>query len=366
MNRQLIYCILLFAILQSCEQIYTPDIDETGGAIVVDARIVSGSTGNYVILYKSIGYNDESRIYPPVTGALVSIISDAGEEQKLTEYTPGRFPADVRLVSENQYKLKILYEGNVYESSFEPVPTIPSIDTVYGEGGTKLIAPEGSNNVDDFFETVGVQLYSDILDKDELPYFRFTARLVLQYVYTVLVPSQVGPPVEVPTFAWTSSYPSDTYNIAAPDRFTSSGYILRHPLYFLVKKPYLGKEAFMVNGPYFDGWILIINQHRLSKPAFDFYDDLNKQLEANGKMFDPMYIQARNNLKCINNPDAVVLGNFEISTVSEARYFVIFMSEKEGYLVKKIPYFYEIPLSGESLGSQPDFWEKAYKEYPKE
>lgn len=365
MNRQLKYCILLFAILQSCEQIYTPDIDETGGAIVVDARIVSGSTGNYVILYKSIGYNDESRIYPPVTGASVSIISDTGEEQKLTEYTPGRFPADVRLNSENQYKLKILYEGKVYESSYEPVPTIPSIDTVYGEGGTKLIAPEGSNNVDDFLETVGVQLYSDIIDQDDLPYFRFTARLVMQYTYTVLIPSPSGA-MELTTYAWNSFTPGDTYNIASPDRFTSNNSILRHPLYFLVKRPYIEKKTFMENGPYFDGWILIINQHRLSKPAFDFYDDLNKQLEANGKMFDPMYVQARNNLKCTSNSNEVILGNFEISTVSEARYFVIFLSEKEGYLVRRIPYFYEISQSGESLYYQPEFWETPRREYPEE
>lgn len=364
--KQLIkYCILAFVILQSCEQIYTPEVDEVESAVVVDARIVSGVTGNYISLYQSVGYNDNSRIYPPVSGASVSIISNTGDEYKLRETTPGRFPADLNLNAENQYKLRISHAGKTYESTFESVPSAPSVDTVYGVAGTKLIAPEGSNDIDDFIETVGVQLYTDIVSNNQLPYFRFTARLVMQYTYTVLIPSPSGP-MEVTTYAWNSYTPGTTFNIASPDRFTSTNNILRHPLYFLTKRPYIEKQSFMEHGPYFNGWILILYQHRLSETAYNFYNDLNKQLEATGKMFDPLYVQAENNLSCLSNPDEVILGNFEISTVTETRYFVNFISDKAGYLVKPIPYFYEIPLSGESLGYEPDFWETTDKEYPSE
>jgi hypothetical protein len=351
--------------LQGCEQIYTPEIEVVETPIVVDARIVSGGSGNYVLIYSALGYNDEQKVYPPVSGAVVSVISNTGEEFQLKESSPGKFPADLRLDAENQYKLKILYAGKTYESGFVPVPHAPSIDSVYGEGAKKIIAPEGSNNTGDFIETVGVQLFSDMLDEGELPYFRFTARAVLQYTYTVMVPSPSGP-MELTRYAWGSIIPGDTYNIAAPDRFTSSKSILRHPLYFLSKRPYLAKESFMENGPYFNGWILILYQHRLSAPAYNFYDDLNKQMEASGKMFDPLYVQARNNLTCVSNPGEVILGNFEISTVTETRYFVNFLSDKLGYIVRPIPYFYFIPEEGDILGYPPDFWEASKKEYPLE
>lgn len=42
------------------------------------------------------------------------------------------------------------------------------------------------------------------------------------------------------------------------------------------------------------------------------------------------------------------------------------MSEKQGYVVKQIPYFYQISVSGEQLDIMPDFWESQSKYYPNE
>ena len=365
MNRLIKYCILLFAILQSCEEIYTPDVDVVDTALVVDARIVSGRNDNTVSLFQSMGYNDERRVFPPVSGASAWLVESNGTEHKLGEISTGKFVVNINLKSDNQYKLKILHEGDTFESSFEAVPPAPEVDTVYGEAGIKLVAPEGSNKIDEMIKTKGIQLYTDILNKNQSPYSRFTARVVMQYVYTIMVPTPTGL-VESSVFCWSSFTPFDVYNIAAPDRFTSSDFILKHPLYFLSQKPYISKESHMENGPYFSGWILILYQHGLSEPAYNFYADLNKQLEANGKMFDPLYVQARNNLKCISNKNRLILGNFEISTASETRYFVNFLSERDGYVVRQIPYFYDIPEQGEILYYRPDFWETRTKDYPEQ
>jgi len=53
----------------------------------------------------------------------------------------------------------------------------------------------------------------------------------------------------------------------------------------------------------------------------------------------------------------VILGNFEISTVTEHRYFVKYISEKHGYELRPIANRYEIPLEGETIDEYPDFWE---------
>ena len=68
-------------------------------------------------------------------------------------------------------------------------------------------------------------------------------------------------------------------------------------------------------GNRFQGWIVIMYQYGLSESAYYYYKDLNNQLQAEGKIFDPLYVQPESNLKCVNNPEQLILGNFEISSV---------------------------------------------------
>ena len=359
MNRLIKYCIFLFASLQGCEEIYTPGIEKVESVIVADARIVSGGSNNVISLYQSLSYNDNGIIYPPVTGASVSIISSNGVENKLFESSPGRFAVSGNLDPEQQYKIKIESGGNTYESSFEPVPPVPLLDTIFGEAGIKILAPDGNNDVDDIIEIEGVQLFGNILNEKQLPYYRFTTRRIIQFTYTVEVQFPGGP-MPLTMYAWDSSTSGDAFNIASPADYSSSTAIVKHPLWFLSKRPGLNFDET------FEGWILILYHHGLSKSAYDFYNDLNSQLNASGKMFDPLYVQAESNIRCTNNPDQVILGNFEIATVKETRYFVRFISNKSGYLIKPIPYFYNIPVSGQQLDIPPDFWETPSKRYPEQ
>jgi len=360
MNRWITYFLLLLGILAGCEQIYTPEIDNVENVIVVDARLVADSPANFVKIYKSAGYNEKSNNFQEASGAQVLIESSDGNEYVLNESGAGIYPVKISLDRQFQYKLKISYEGNSYESSFEVVPPMPDLDTVFGVAETKIIAAEGVNNVNDFLDVEGVQLYTNILNPNQLPYYRFTARKVMQYTYLIDVVMGGGAIMQKVMYGWSSSYPAESFNIASTPEFSSTKGIVKQPLYFMSRKP-----AF-TEGQSFSGWILILYQYGITQSAYDYYNDLNKQLEANGKIFDPMYIQARNNLKCTSTPKKVILGNFEIASVREHRYFVIYRSAKDGYLVKKIPYFYTIPGSGEQIDSPPDFWEYGSKRYPEQ
>jgi len=355
MIKWLTYSFLLFLVLTACEEIYTPEIESREGVLVADARIVVGQPDNFIRLYESRDFNDDDNTYPNVKGAKVSITDNKGFEIKLNESSDGLFPVDFILNPNLEYKIIIVYQGNTYESWYEPVPQIPDLDSVYGEAGTSFIKQSANNNVDEIAEISGVYLYGDILHEKELPYYRFTSRKVLQYTYSVLVGE-----VEENVFAWSSSYPKEIFNIASPHMFSSSTEIIKHPLSFLIQKPYTGPDT------HFDGWILILYQFGLSESAYNYYDDLNKQLDAQGRLFDPLYVQARSNLRCTNNEDQLILGNFEISSVKEFRYFVQYIPYQKDYIIKPIPYFYEIPFSGYQIGFPPDFWESASKYYPDE
>ena len=357
MNKIIKYFFFLVIAFVACEEIYTPDIESRAGTIVADARIVAGKSDNVIKLYESRGFNDESYKYPNISGANVFIIDNHENKVELNETSPGIFPVHMTLNSNSEYKIIILYNGQIFESTYEPVPQIPDLDTVFGIPEIKLVIESGNNDADDIREREGLQLYTDIVYEKKLPYYRFTARKILQYNYPVEVIVRGEVLIEI-MYAWDSFYPLSLFNIAAPPEYSATSNILKHPLFFMEKSISTG------NDHSFAGWILILNQYGLSKSGYNYYNDLNKQLGSDGKLFDPIYVQARSNLKCTSDSKQLILGNFEISAYKEHRFFVQYISEKEGYLIKPIPYFYQIPQFGEQLSNKPDFWEYPNKQYP--
>ena len=107
----------------------------------------------------------------------------------------------------------------------------------------------------------------------------------------------------------------------------------------------------------FAGWIYIIDQYGISEEAYNYYSDLNSQLEAQGKIFDPVYVQVEGNISCINDQEKVVLGNFEIESHKEYRYFLQYGRKNGRFKIKEITHFYDIPNTGSIIDNRPDFWE---------
>lgn len=357
MKRLLLYCLFFTVLFSGCEDIYTPKIDAVEDVMVADARIVYGQNNNLVRLYNSVGFYEGEHESEGIPGATVKLIDNNGDELELMDIGGGNYELTGTLNPELNYKLHIEKFGNTFESSFEPVPKVPAIDTVYGIPDLMVIQKGGDNDVDNFREIPGVQLYADITSNLEMPWYRFTARKVLQFTYPVEV--IIFGNVDIETmYAWNSFFPQGIFNIAAPPEYSSSKDIYKHPLFFMEKRVEREPEHT------FQGWILILYQHGISESAYSYYNDLNNQLNSDGKLFDPLYVQARNNLKCVSDSEQLIFGNFEIATISESRYFVQYVSEELGYVVQPITEFYQIPFSGEQLSILPEFWE--YLKYASE
>ena len=114
----------------------------------------------------------------------------------------------------------------------------------------------------------------------------------------------------------------------------------------------------------FAGWIYIIYQYRINEDTYNYYEKMNQQLDNEGKIFDPIYIQLDGNITCETDPDKKVLGNFEISSYAESRYYLNYNIKDKNFRLKRIPYFYDIPLAGYIIKFPPDFWEYPNKIYP--
>jgi len=190
-----------------------------------------------------------------------------------------------------------------------------------------------------------VQIYADMKSTTDIPYYRFTAHRVLEYLW--IQPSGM---FEIIHYYWKKSVAGGIFNIAAPAEYSGSKDIIKHPLFFMHRTVSLEPDSVMV------GWLLVLNQNGISEPVYNYYNDLNNQLDSEGRIFDPVYVQARSNLKCINNEHAIILGNFEISNLTEHRYFIKYLSGKGGYRVEEIDDRSPIPWHGETFNVPPDFW----------
>lgn len=343
MKRAFTFIGILVIVLTACEDLYNPRIEMPERVLVVDARIVHGMDDNFVKLNLSKGFDEIGVNYPEVVGASVLLTDDENTEYKLPEISNGIFHVDRNLDTKRSYRININYEGEIYESEYESIPELPKMDSVYGFPEDRIIVFGGADDVDDFLRKPGLMLYTDITTNKNVNYYRFSARKTYQYVY------HQG---DQTVFAWKSFNPfEEAINIAAPAEYSASKNIKKHSLFFMEKKLSLGRDK------YFQGWILFLHQYAISQDAYNFYKDVNSVLKADGRMFDPMYIQARNNLKCVSSPGKSVLGSFEIASHKEYRFFIWFLSDQQGYLVKPIPYFYDIPPEGKSVDRYPEFWE---------
>lgn len=353
---QLIPLILFFAIF-SCEDIYNPDIEKMDELLVVEARILSDQNHNVIRLSKTAPFNSSGYSYPPANGAIVMLVDSEGKGLTFVEDgKTGLYYYSGVIKQENWYKLHIRYQGEIIETDYQSVPKMPSIDSVYYEPVEKFILTGTDAAAGKLRKERGAQLYVDIDYKSDMKHYRFTHRKIVQYAYQTERPG--GIPATM--YGWLTMHPREMFYIAGPGEYSSSSAVSKYPLIFL-------EERFFIQKPEVDiifiGWIYIVHQYAISEQVYEFYSDLNSQLTAEGKLFDPLYTQARGNLTCVTSPSKVILGNFEISTVREHRFYVQPMNDNQ-YFIKEIPYFYNIPSEGEILDNLPEWWEYRGKTYP--
>ena len=352
MAKHFLYILLILASIIACEEIYVPELENVDDLLVVEAILIADQTQNDIHLYKTLNFNSESNTYPAVTKAKVKLIDDKGVSTILTEVNNGTYRFNGLLDKNRKYYLSIVSGNDAYISEVQTVPDIPDIDVVYAAYDTKTSTSGAVNSEEDVVTKPGFQVFADISDKEDLNHYRFYGRKIIEY-YDFYDTVMYGEPMKMPIYGWRSYLPSGTFNIAAPPKYSAEKNIKKHRLEFFNQNYY----EFVADTQYFAGWIYIIDQYGISEKAYNYYSDLNSQLEASGKIFDPVYVQAQGNISCTNDPEKLVLGNFEIESHKEHRYILKYNRNSEKFSLKKITQYYDIPGNGYIKDTPPVFWE---------
>ena len=363
MNKKLIYIVLLLIFIISCEEIYEPDLESVDDCLVVEAIFIANSSYNTVYLHKSTGFNDQKPEYEPVTGALVYLNDENGNFYECREDAPGAYGTDLTLEKEKSYNLLIKVGQEIYKSENESIPQIPALDSIYGEYITKISTTGAVNSTEDIISTYGIQLYADMNYKGDLNHYRFYSRKILQYTdhYDTIIWPEPEPERRL-IYGWKSYYPAGIFNIAGPPAYSTEKNISKHQLDFFPDD----YNKFIADTQLFAGWIYILYQYGLNENTFNNYKDLNSQLGAEGKIFDPVYVQARSNITCTSDRKKVVLGSFEISSVTEHRFFMQYYRTAGNFRMRRISQYFDIPEQGYIKDIMPEFWELPKSSYTDE
>ncbi len=348
MRKKLYYIAFLAILLVSCEEYYNPDIEVVAPILVVESRITNDPNHNYVELTKSLDYYSTDQA-EKIEGAKVELID--GKDSILTgiESSTGYFTFSNTPITGETYYLRIIWENNIYESEKVVMPPLPAIDTLY----TKHIISKSYQN--DIYgspvlvETPGREIYIDATVTPQLKYYLFDCRTILQWVW---YPGGSPPPL----WGWTSKY-DETFNIAGPKEFSLSDKITQHSLSFLEYDTHaiLNSDE---KTPL--GWIVVIEQYGIQKESYDYHEMLNKQLSAEGSLFDPVLTQVYGNIHCTNDSAKIVLGFFDLNSYRQHRYFLRVGMETNGesYAIqRRINTYPYIPSDGYVSGDRPNFWE---------
>ncbi len=364
MRKRLVHIIFILLTVVACEEIYNPVLDNVDNLLVVEAIFTSNKTTNNIYLYKTLGFSTELDSYSAVSGANVYLVDENQVKTSCYESVAGDYVLNLQLQQGAKYYLWIESENETYKSDWQEVPEDPVMDSIYADFENKTSTRGTANSTDNIVTERGIQVYADMNNSGKLNHYRFSARRVLQYFdyYDTIMPP-IPEPVKMPIYCWNSYYPTGIFNIAGPPEYSTANNITKHQLEFFEKE----YNKYIADTMSFAGWIYYIYQYGINEDTYNYYSDLNSQLDSEGRIFDPVYIQAAGNISCTTTPDIVVLGNFEISSFAEKRYFLLYSKAKDTIIaLRNIPYFYNISERDAIKDIKPDFWETVTRDYPDE
>jgi len=355
MRKQLIYIVFFAISLVSCEEYYNANLEVVPALMVVESHLTNDINQNFVKLTKSIGFNNTNQA-ERISGAKVELIEINGQTAKGNESGIGYYTFTKVPVPGKKYLLRITYQKDIFDSEPVIMPPLPTIDTLYSKHTLDISFRTDAFGSPTQVETPGRNICIDAPISTSLEYYRFNWQAIIQWLYQPIPPvGAMGPPPPA-YYGWISSYQTGLFNIAGPKEFSISDKVKSHPILFLGydSRAYLDSSAQIPQG-----WIVIIDQYGIPKASYDFHEKLNKQLSAEGSLFDPVLTQVYGNIHCVTDSKKIVVGFFDLNSYRQYRYFLdIGINEKSNMVQRRLNRFLIIPDRGYVRGNTPEFWEK--------
>ncbi len=370
-------CCLLIGVSYGCTDIYEPELFIDKSYLVVEG-LITDEPGPYKIKLTQTNVFGEEFERNYVRNADLRIVDSNNNIIYLKEKSDGNYhtPDDFTGKIEETYTLHIeTADGEVYRSSPQKMQSPVNVDDVYAEFGTHSFFFESKvTNTLYQKEIEGVNLLMDVSrHDDQYPKFRFSSILFLQYFFEDddhLPIGEIGEVDPDDEFCWikrplndflesdvastSGTYDSKRNLIAFIPIESRSMRYLGFPL--VEKTTTEGETTFAT----YTKPRIIKSVYALNDEAYNFHLERNKQLSGEGRFFDPISPQLTGNIYNADDPEEVVLGFFEVSSVVKATMLVEILElphyQFKTIVVKFVDCLEHVSNYGCMVGEAPDWW----------
>ena len=305
--------LLLIAILSGCIEPFSPQIDEENVLLVVDGMLTDQEGYHRVRISRSGSYSDPE--YTPESGCLVFIEDNEGNTVELRESEPGLYEQFIEqsfLRKNTPYKLYIrTANGREYISDADSLLPCPPIENLYYE-------QEIRETYDPDYPHYGIRFYADlhIPDQHARNYrwemeetWEYHAAYLMRYYWAGRI-VDLGNETDSLMYCWQSEKIRSIHTITAEN---IDGKDVKHiPLIYVSNQTNRLKVKYS----------LLVRQYALSPGAYQYWNQLEKQNQESGGLYETQPARIQGNVRNMANPGERVLGFFNVSSVTRRRIFV--------------------------------------------
>lgn len=286
----------------ACREKYVPHVTSTDTKfLVVEGFISVGNVPTSITLTNTVKLTDKPQV-EPVSGAMVQVQSDDGNSYNLNPVSPGVYsiPA-INGSTAAKYRLSIVVNDKQYLSDYTPYKAAPAIDSVNWQ------------QQDD-----GVHIYANT--HDDTGYTRY-------YQWDFVETYEYHAPF--------NTYFKLVNNVMVPRRFDESVYRCWHTLNSTRLLTYSTtklsadvvsrKEVQFIPASTIKlgvKYSILLNQRTLTEQAYNYLQQMSKNTESLGSLFDAQPSLLRGNIHCVTDPSEIVVGFVSASSVQQQRIFI--------------------------------------------
>ena len=293
--------------LNGCVSEYQPKTKSIPPTLVVEGS-VTDQAGPYTVKLTQTADYTQAGINLLETGATVTIEDNTGLRETLTESSPGTYQTKatgIRGTAGRTYTLTIVTkDGKRYESSAELLTAAPPITSLYAEyrQDPTALTIENREGWDVYLDTKDPETPNDFYRWE---WTHYEAISICQVVESA---GQLPLAFSCCTACWDITRCYTCVNIKSDVNI--NGNTLSRQL--ITRAPYTNRTPYYIE----------VQQQRLSKAGFAFWQSVKGLVQQNGGLFDTAPATVRGNLRCTSSPEVAVYGFFGATGISEAYLYV--------------------------------------------
>lgn len=306
MNR-LRYAFFAFLLaLLCCKKPYNPPASSSPKSyLVVEGFINSGNDTTVIKLSRTLKLTDKVT-ENPVLGASVTVEGEQGGSYALYDVSnSGHYNSlsGLNLSGTQRYRLRIQINGSQYLSDYvelKPAPPIDSIGyTVQNNGINLYVNAHDANNSTRYY----------LWDFDET--WIFHSEYASYYFYDTVSHQMVSRSTQQSIYSCFGNDKSSSILLSSTEKLAQD-VVYQSPL----------TQIALTSEKLESKYSILLRQYALTKEAFEFYQNLQKNTEQLGGIFDAQPSEISGNIHNIADANEPVIGYVAVTTVQSKRIFI--------------------------------------------